>query len=100
MKTNQSWFNRIIQNEWRVGRFVELLSYKVKKFGKNLVTIDERNTTKTCSKCGKLQRLTLSQRTYKCSCGLEIDRDINSAINILKNIARLVLSPSGICSRN
>ncbi|MGL6024505.1 MAG: zinc ribbon domain-containing protein, partial [Cetobacterium sp.] len=27
----------------------------------------------------------LSDRTYKCDCGLEIDRDLNASINILAN---------------
>lgn len=27
----------------------------------------------------------MSDRVYKCSCGLEIDRDLNAAINLAKN---------------
>ncbi len=42
-------------------------------------------TTQTCSKCGHRQKISLSQRVFKCEkCGLEIDRDINSALVILK----------------
>jgi transposase len=42
-------------------------------------------TTQTCSFCGYRQDISLSQRTFKCpNCGREIDRDINSARNILK----------------
>ncbi|HHY80171.1 MAG TPA: transposase [Thermoanaerobacter sp.] len=42
-------------------------------------------TTKTCSQCGNVQEISLAERTYKCSkCGLQIDRDLNSAINMLK----------------
>ncbi len=43
-------------------------------------------TTKICSQCGnKKEDIKLSDRTYKCEvCGLIIDRDLNSAINILK----------------
>ncbi|WP_457643330.1 RNA-guided endonuclease InsQ/TnpB family protein, partial [Persephonella sp.] len=43
-------------------------------------------TTKICSQCGSRKRdIKLSDRTYKCEkCGLVIDRDLNSAINILK----------------
>lgn len=41
-------------------------------------------SSKTCSKCGKIKSdLKLSDRTYKCECGLEIDRDYNASINIL-----------------
>ena len=43
-------------------------------------------SSKTCSKCGHAKEdLQLKDRTYVCSeCGLEIDRDLNAAIN-LKN---------------
>ena len=45
-------------------------------------------SSKTCSSCGhKKKDLKLSERMYQCSeCGLEIDRDINAAIN-LKTLA-------------
>ncbi|EOU1220926.1 transposase, partial [Clostridium perfringens] len=39
----------------------------------------------TCSQCGKVKKdLKLSDRIYKCNCGLTIDRDLNASIN-LKN---------------
>jgi transposase len=42
-------------------------------------------TTQTCCKCGFRQKLSVSQRTFRCpKCGLEVDRDLNSAWNILK----------------
>lgn len=44
-------------------------------------------SSKTCSSCGKVKgKLSLSKRTYECSCGLSLDRDLNAAINI-KNFA-------------
>lgn len=41
-------------------------------------------SSKTCSRCGwKNKDLKLSDRTFVCKdCGLEIDRDLNAAINI------------------
>ena len=37
-------------------------------------------TTQTCSRCGHKQKMSLSDRVFKCeSCGIEIDRDLNSA---------------------
>ena len=42
-------------------------------------------SSKTCSNCRKVKKdLKLSDRIYKCSCGLDIDRDLNASIN-LKN---------------
>jgi putative transposase len=41
-------------------------------------------SSKTCSGCGWVKKdLTLADRTFNCdSCGLEIDRDVNAAINL------------------
>ncbi|MDK0888969.1 transposase [Clostridium perfringens] len=42
-------------------------------------------SSKTCSNCGEIKKdLKLLDRTYKCDCGLTIDRDLNASIN-LKN---------------
>ena len=62
-------------------------------YGKELVILDERDTSKTCSGCGCKQAMPLWKRTYHCpheDCCLEMDRDENSAMNILKrSLARL-----------
>ena len=40
-------------------------------------------SSKTCSSCGVYKKdLKLSDRVYKCSCGIEIDRDLNASINL------------------
>ena len=45
-------------------------------------------SSKTCSQCGKIKKdLKLSNRIYKCNCGLDIDRDLNASIN-LKNVKK------------
>lgn len=42
-------------------------------------------SSKTCSQCGEIKKdLKLKDRVYKCSCGFNIDRDLNASIN-LKN---------------
>jgi putative transposase len=41
-------------------------------------------SSKTCSVCGGVQEMPLSERTYRCPCGSVLDRDINAAINILR----------------
>lgn len=44
-------------------------------------------SSKTCSNCGKLNRkLRLSDRVYKCDCGLVLDRDYNAAINLMRYV--------------
>lgn len=83
--------NRAVQNDWGLYKFVQMLEYKTKLYGKKLFKVNEQNTSKTCSKCGYIQAMPLYKRTYKCpNCGLVIDRDKNSAINILNRFfARL-----------
>lgn len=52
-----------------------------------LFIVDEAYTSKTCTKCGKLNDIG-GKEIYKCSfCSLVIDRDVNGARNIfIKNI--------------
>ena len=74
---------------------VTLTSYKAASAGSMVVLVDPRNTSKMCSRCGILVEKSLSDRVHKCSqCGLEMDRDWNAAINIL----RLGLQSVGIQS--
>jgi len=63
--------------------FVQMLSYKVEKTGGQLIKVNPRNTSRTCSKCGNIQDMPLSKRVFKClKCGFVCHRDLNSALNI------------------
>jgi putative transposase len=83
--------NRAVYNEWGLYIFIRMLTYKCILYGKELVFLDERYTSKTCSGCGNRQAMPLWKRTYCCNeCGLVMDRDDNSAVNILTRfLARL-----------
>jgi putative transposase len=62
-----------------------MLVYKCLLYGKEVVIVDEKDTSKTCSGCGHKQPMPLWKRTYRCpACRLVMDRDENSAVNILK----------------
>jgi len=73
--------------------FRRQLEYKCPLYGSKLVVIGRfKPSSKTCSNCGKVKEvLELSERVYRCDCGLELDRDFNAAINIEK-LTREVLS--------
>ncbi|MDV5106708.1 transposase [Clostridium perfringens] len=64
--------------------FKRQLEYKCKFRGIKLVVADRfYPSSKTCSQCGEIKKdLKLSDRIYKCSCGLVIDRDLNASINL------------------
>ena len=66
--------------------FKTKLTFKCKENHIELRIVDRfYQSSKTCSNCGEIkQDLNLSDRIYKCDCGLTIDRDLNSSIN-LKN---------------
>jgi len=65
--------------------FSEIISYKAVKADKRAIFVNPRNTTKTCSRCGHIKDMPLSERTYHClHCRLDLDRDLNAAINIYR----------------
>jgi putative transposase len=75
--------NRMVYNDWGLYGFVQMLAYKCLRFGKELSIISERDTTKMCHVCKRKKDMPLWQRTYRCeNCGLVMDRDENSAVNI------------------
>jgi putative transposase len=75
--------NYSLQNTGFMSRFVEFVTYKAKKIGKRVIRINEAYTTQICAKCGRIQNLKLRDRFINCNCGHQLDRDLNSAINIL-----------------
>lgn len=57
---------------------------KAEEAGCTYIEIDPRGTSQRCSRCMTVVKKDLSVRTHQCPvCGLEIDRDLNAAINIL-----------------
>jgi len=65
--------------------FIQMLSYKAIVSGGQLVKVNPRNTSKTCSNCGAVADIPLKQREYQCGvCGFVCHRDLNASINILK----------------
>lgn len=83
--------NRSVYNDWGLYTFTQMLTYKCLLYGKDLVFLDERYTSKECHICRHRQEMPLYKRMYHCdTCGLIMDRDENSAHNILSRyLARL-----------
>lgn len=66
------------------GVFNQMLAYKAEKAGGQVIEVAAKYTSQECSKCGIKTPKLLSERRHSCySCGLEMDRDLNAAINIL-----------------
>lgn len=65
--------------------FIQMLGYKASSAGSRAVEVNSKGTTQICSRCNKEVKKSLAIRIHKCPyCELKIDRDLNSAINILK----------------
>ncbi|WP_232308600.1 RNA-guided endonuclease TnpB family protein [Methanosarcina lacustris] len=83
-KTKQKkGLNRSTQGLGNSGRFVQFLTYKAEIIGKRIIRIDEKNTSRKCCYCGKKHDMPTWERVMLCDCGNNIDRDRNSAINIM-----------------
>jgi putative transposase len=87
---HEGWFGSQIQHAG-----IGMLKAKLRN---NLATIPVKRfeaTTQECCVCGWKQKLSLSARIYHCPvCGETMNRDLNSAINILKK--GLDLSPNQV----
>ncbi len=75
--------NHSVQNTGYLSRFVKFLTYKAEKVGKRVIRINESKTIKACCKCGRLKKRSIFEKIIICDCGNRIDRDLNSAINIM-----------------
>lgn len=82
--SQKKYFNAHNMLDCSWGEFGILLNYKAENAGCLVVKVNPKNTSKMCSNCGNLQDMPLYKRTYECGCGLVLDRDYNSAKNILK----------------
>ena len=73
---------------WNI--FIRNLEYKAVTSGSELVKVNARNTSKTCSECGTIMNMPLSKRDFICpNCGFACHRDLNAAINIRNGMGGL-----------
>ncbi len=83
MVHNHCLAKSILDAAW--SEFFSKLAYKAEEAGRKLVKVNPAYTSQDCSRCGHRQHMPLSERVFKCPCcGLELDRDYNAALNILR----------------
>ena len=89
--SNKSFGNGKATLDNGYGMFLNMLEYKLSERGKYLVKVDKwYPSSQLCSHCGRKQKMKLTERTYRCSCGMKKDRDHNAAVNILNEGLRLL----------
>jgi len=82
MLKNHHLAKHIQDHAW--GKLIQFTQSKAAKAGKVVELVDARYTSQKCSQCGIIVPKTLADRTHLCpNCGLEMDRDVNAAMNIV-----------------
>jgi len=75
-------------------QFTDFLDYYGKVWSKAVVAVNPAFTSQDCHNCGHRSQKSLSTRTHKCpSCGIELCRDTNAALNILKRGMEVIGTP-------
>ena len=83
MQKNHCLAKSIADVAWN--QFVTITTSKAEDAGSQVILVNPRNTSQMCSRCGMIVVKNLSDRVHSCPhCGLELDRDQNAAINILR----------------
>lgn len=68
-----------------LGTFAAAVESAASKNGGVVLYVNPAYTTQTCSVCGVIgDKKPLSVREWACACGVNLDRDWNAAVNILK----------------
>ena len=80
----KSGLNKSISEQtWGIIR--NQLHYKAEWAGRELALVDPAYTSQTCSICGLLDAASRDRQKFCCrACGVELDADVNAAVNILK----------------
>jgi len=82
MLKNHHLAKHIQDHAW--GKLIQFTKSKAAKAGKIVELVDARYTSQKCSQCGIMVPKTLADRTHLCpNCGLQMDRDVNAALNIV-----------------
>ncbi len=66
------------------GQFQQVCVSKAACAGSRVLFVSPKYTSQMCSGCGAIQAKELKERWHPCSCGCELDRDHNAALNILR----------------
>jgi IS605 OrfB family transposase len=85
--------NKFLGKIWTYYQLQEMITHKAEKNGIDIVVVNPKYTSQTCSCCGNVDKLArVSQSSYVCTnekCddyGVEKNADVNAAINISRKV--------------
>jgi len=94
MLKNHCLAKHISDASWN--KLIQFTTYKAESAGGSVLKVDPKNTSQNCSGCGKKVSKTLADRIHLCPyCGLEMDRDLNAAKNILNRAGSVLIYAQG-----
>ncbi len=84
-------------HKWSFRLFITKLQHKLTQHGfesYRVVAVDEKWTSKRCSRCNSLNTTRTGQGQFNChNCNYELDADLNGARNIAKRLIQYALKP-------
>ena len=67
------------------GTLIAMLTFKAEDAGRDLIAVNPRHTSQTCSHCGHVDRDNRHDTVFRCvDCGHHDHADLNAAVNILR----------------
>jgi IS605 OrfB family transposase len=70
-------------HSWAFGQLGEFIEYKARRAGIQVLYVDPRNTSRTCPKCGHVDRANRHGSQFRCTaCGHQVHADLAAARNI------------------
>jgi len=74
-------------HSWSFRKIQMYIEYKANLEGIPVVYVNPKNSSKTCHRCGHVAQV--NGREFRCpKCGLDYNRDLNSAINLARSLMR------------
>ena len=75
---------RWLLGNWAFDQLRNFVAYKAEAAGVPVVYVDPRNSSRTCSQCGHLDKANRkSQSSFVCQkCGYQANADFNAAVNL------------------
>jgi putative transposase len=100
MLEQKKYSKSIADASW--AKLLEMITYKAEEAGRLVIPVDPRNTSQLCSTCGTMVLKDITVRQHHCPyCGLDIDRDLNASLNILRlgleSVGLSLPKPPGFC---